>query len=168
MVEKLSFHIAHTENQAELSPFTRLEVRGYIDEDAVFPELDAFPHRAVCIDFQGLRGINSCGIREWVQFAGLLAQSHDLRVQHCPAILVEQLNAIIDFLPKGTILESVFVPHYCPKCDQEEQILVVLSDYLSAERQIDKRTCQHCPGVELLPDCSLESYFYFLKSMKSA
>src|SRR5207248_5486228 len=70
----------------------RVQLRGEINENADFTELGRQLHGDVTLLLDGITRINSCGVREWVNFV------RDLHVEslvfaRCSPTVVNQLNA---------------------------------------------------------------------------
>ncbi len=99
-----------------------IDVFGDLDEEAIFKDIELPNATEVFINFEGVKRIQSCGIREWIYFI----QPHSKVVFHylkCPKVIVDQMNLLEGFLPKGTIVESFYVPYYSEEFGTEKLVL---------------------------------------------
>ena len=141
---------------------TVIKISGPIDEDAVFP---AASGAKVTLDLQGVTLINSCGIREWMNWLKHLDKNSKIELRHCPKVIVDQINNVDGFLPKGGAVESFLVPYYCENCG-----ILSSKQYLTADvvkkgaSAIDKTyACDKCKAqVEM--DVIPSKYFLFLSA----
>jgi hypothetical protein len=72
----------------------RVALRGEIDENADFSELRAALRGNVELTLEGITRINSCGVREWVNFVRGLEGIRSLWFTRCSPVVVLQLNTI--------------------------------------------------------------------------
>jgi anti-anti-sigma regulatory factor len=103
--------------------FTTVEFTGEIDENADFSELRRQLRGAVVFRLSDIRRINSCGVREWVNFVRDLPNVNELVFSHCSPAIVTQLNMIYNFLGPASV-RSFYAPYVCEKCNREEQKLL--------------------------------------------
>ena len=96
---------------------------GKIDENMQFSTVKVPPAQIMIFDFADVLMINSIGIREWVRWIRQLPGNVIMKFRRCPRAVVEQINILEGFLPKGARVESFFVPYYCEKCDQTHNVL---------------------------------------------
>ena len=82
--------------------FTTVEFTGEIDENADFSELRRQLRGAVVFRLSDIHRINSCGVREWVNFVRDLPNVSELTFSHCSPAIVTQLNMIYNFLGPAT------------------------------------------------------------------
>lgn len=144
------------DTQQELS---RLTLAGEITEDCDFkPVLGQLSNR-VAIDLKDVSRINSCGVREWINFVGALAGAGKrVTLERCSVPIVQQLNMISNFRGNGQVL-SVYAPYYCQKCDAAHAKLVDLGTLGSrpVEEQSPCPTCGQAMDFDDIP----ESYLSF-------
>lgn len=95
---------------------------GSIDEDADFAPLNLSGAAQIEIDLSGLKSINSCGIREWIKWMGT-APSAAIVFNHCPKVIVDQINMVDGFLPSNAKVQSFFVPYYNDESGSEKNVL---------------------------------------------
>jgi anti-anti-sigma regulatory factor/DNA-directed RNA polymerase subunit RPC12/RpoP len=106
---------------------TRVTVSGEITEESDFGPIIDEIEGAVVVDLGGVTRINSCGVREWLNFVtALKGASRSLTLDRCPPVIVTHLNTIYNFTGGGTV-RSVFGPYYCADCDKEERHLIDLT-----------------------------------------
>jgi anti-anti-sigma regulatory factor len=124
---------------------TRVMISGEICEETDFQPILEIPGPLV-LDLAGVSRINSCGVREWLNFVVHLRQGgRELILERCAPVIVTQLNTIYNFTGGGQV-RSVFGPYYCPACDREENHLI---DLTASETVPDHIPCPGChAGME--------------------
>jgi anti-anti-sigma regulatory factor len=114
---------------------------------------------AVVLDLSGISRINSCGVREWVNFMQALTSSgSQVVLERCSVPVVAQLNMIANFRGNADV-RSVFAPYFCGGCNGRHEQLVELGP-----EALDRLTApQECPscGGELEFDDLPESFLEF-------
>ncbi len=145
---------------------TFLKVSGVIDEDnRLESSLKKIEGRTVVIDLADVDRINSCGVRDWVNWlADLTDRDRHVILVRCSPSIVTQLNLVHNFVGKGMV-KSFFTPHFCPPCDLEQLELVQVEDFAGDGGPkapiVRGRKCQE-------PQCAMEfddlesAYFAFL------
>src|SRR5438045_5300629 len=103
--------------------FTSVEFFGEIDENADFAELKRRLRGNVVFHLADVRRINSCGVREWVNFVRDLPNVTELVFSHCSPAIVTQLNMIYNFRGAATV-RSFYAPYVCEECNNEEEKLL--------------------------------------------
>ncbi len=139
---------------------TRVELTGSIDEDSGFAALAKELSAATTIrfDLAGIRRINSCGVREWVNFVRSLTAPHRIEIERCSPVVVSQMNMISNFVGTARVL-SVQASFVCEKCDHEESVLLNVEK--GQRPALGVVVCPRC-GVAMEFDDVEESYFSFL------
>ena len=102
---------------------TTVEFVGEIDENADFADLRRRLRGPVAFQLGEVRRINSCGVREWVNFVRDLPHVTDLSFSHCSPAIVTQLNMIYNFRGRAKI-RSFYAPYVCDACGREEEQLI--------------------------------------------
>jgi hypothetical protein len=138
---------------------TTVEFVGEIDENADFIELRRRLRGAVAFQLAEVRRINSCGVREWVNFVRDLPHVTDLSFSHCSPAIVTQLNMIYNFRGAARI-RSFYAPYVCDRCGQEEEKLVDVSSQATSGHELPSFTCT-CGAVMEFDDLP-ERYLSFL------
>lgn len=154
---------------------TFVKLSGVIDEDN---ELDRSTRKltgqTVVLDLAEVQRINSCGVRDWVNWLSELdAAGKRVVLARLSPCIVTQLNLVNNFVGRAYV-RSFFAPYYCARCDIESLCLLQVSDFAGqssprAPRVDDPRApsvrCQKNPAEKV---CGLEfddieaSYFAFL------
>ena len=136
-----------------------LTVEGDLDERTDFGKAPiARAATPLAIDLGGVRRINSCGVREWVNFIRQLSQSRPVRLLRCSMPIVEQLNMVFNF--RGTAsVDSFFAPYCCGECGTSKTVLLTPAE-ASAAPQLSL-ACEQCGGTCVFDELP-ERYFAFL------
>ncbi len=147
---------------------------GAIDEDAKLPPHSDKKLKKITINLRKVSGINSIGIREWVQWVESLSAIPLIVLYECPKAIVFQMNMISGFVPGNCVVESIFVPHFCEKCEKEAEILVRVGQDIEMDasgvvaydfKPAEVAKCSENP-CEMEMDYNPESYMVFLKRIK--
>lgn len=142
-------------------------VMGMIDE--LFPGFGELADaRVVVIDLAGVTFMTSFGVRQWLRsMAAIPATVEHLYLLHCPTIIVDQLNMILNFGGRATIV-SLDAPFICSKCSAtSKEVVDVLAEGDAIQRgELAPRSCKRCNGA-LLFDDYVESYFACLKKYRA-
>jgi anti-anti-sigma regulatory factor len=146
----------------ERAGFTTVEFFGEIDENSDFAELRRRLKGAVVFHLADVRRINSCGVREWVNFVRDLPSVTDLTFTHCSPAIVTQLNMIYNFRGQAGV-RSFFAPYICESCNEEEEkLLDVQSQFPNgAVGTVPDFECEQC-GESMEFDDLPERYLSFL------
>ncbi|GAB4557602.1 MAG: hypothetical protein Tsb0020_01880 [Haliangiales bacterium] len=152
----LSWHI---ENRPE---GTVVEFFGEIDENADFADLRRQLRGAVIFHLEGIRRINSCGVREWVNFVRDLPDVTELTFTRCSPAIVTQLNMIYNFRGAAQI-RSFYAPYVCDHCTAEEdKLLDVKTQFPGGSiSDVPSFTCSRCQHPMEFDDLP-ERYLAFL------
>jgi hypothetical protein len=145
-----------------------VEFAGEIDENADFGELRRRLRGAVTFDLAEVRRINSCGVREWVNFVRELgapgpAQVDELTFVSCSPAIVTQLNMIYNFRGHAHV-RSFLAPYVCQECDHEESKLLEVAEHFPGPGKLRRPpdfTCPRCAGNMEFDDLP-ERYLSFL------
>jgi len=145
--------------------FTTVEFSGEIDENADFAELRRRLNGSVVFHLADVRRINSCGVREWVNFVRDLPNVADLTFTHCSPAIVTQLNMIYNFRGRARV-RSFYAPYLCENCHlEEEKLLDVQSQFpegnLDALPEFSCSSCSNAMEFDDLP----ERYLSFLTEL---
>jgi len=142
--------------------FTSVEFFGEIDENADFAELRRRLRGTVVFHLAEVRRINSCGVREWVNFVRDLPGVSNLTFTHCSPAIVTQLNMIYNFRGSATV-RSFYAPYVCESCGAEdEKLLDVQSQFPGGNlSNVPEFQCEKC-GMSMEFDDLPERYLSFL------
>jgi hypothetical protein len=138
------------------------EFTGSIDEDANFGEIEKVQEKEYNFDFDKVTMINSCGIREWINFIEKLPGDSKIVYKNCPQIIIEQMNMVHGFIREGAVIESFYAPYYDEETDNEHKILLKASQVVDGKAPAIKSP----EGNDMEFDAIEEQYFSFLKSQK--
>ncbi len=95
----------------------------------------------VVIDLGGIEHINSCGVREWINFLKTLEKMQvPVELWRCSVPMVRQMT-MIPSMRGAAHLGSVLLPYYCSACDDDRVLLI---DIPSAEGIHDEAPCPVC------------------------
>ncbi len=151
--------------RAEPQPDGRLvvQLKGEINENADFSELRKLMQGDVDLELEGVTRINSCGVREWVNFVRTLDTVKSLRFSRCSPTVVLQLNTIYNFRGRAKVA-SFLAPYVCEVCHVDEYKLLDVLDHF-AERgpraAVPSFRCPRCGGVMMFDELP-ERYLSFL------
>ena len=151
-----SLEIQITENGSEVEAV----FVGQIDEDADFSPLLGVSASTMVFDLGKVSLINSCGIREWIEFQKSLPQETKITYRKCPQVIVEQLNIVKGFIRENSLIESFFAPYYNEAKDEEVKILLTPAQVVEGKAP----AMNSSEGEELEFDEVEMQYFNFLKN----
>lgn len=141
---------------------THLTLDGDLTEDfqilTVAEALDG-PLTPLTIDLAGVRRINSAGVREWIRFVGALGPGRPITLARCPAAFIRQAGMIKNFLG-GAVVESLYVPYLCPRCEASRTELVEAAAL--AGHSFPEARCEAC-AVAMEADVVPEAFLAFLE-----
>ncbi len=143
-----------------------VKLGGVIDEDNELGELvDRISAGTAVIDLGDIERINSCGVRDWVNWLGKLEGkgTRSVLVECSPAI-VAQINLVNNFTGSG-VVKSFYVPYFCPECDEEKVLLVEAGDMGPPPHEPPTCRCDECDLVMDFDDMP-DSYFAFLSNRR--
>ena len=149
--------------EIEISPCdggNELKLSGEINEDLIVDELVGYKAGVVKVDFENVKMINSCGVREWIKLMEALAnQGSKVEYYNCPQIIVQQVNMVTGFVPEGGSVVTFYAPYFCDECENEEKVLLVTSELDG--REAPERKCGEC-GAESEIDAMEDVYLNFI------
>jgi anti-anti-sigma regulatory factor len=143
-----------------------VKLGGVIDEDNELGELvDKIPTGTAVIDLGEIERINSCGVRDWVNWLSKLEGNGTRSVLvECSPAIVAQINLVNNFTGSG-VVKSFYVPYFCPECDEEKVLLVETSDMGPPPHEPPTCRCDECDLVMDFDDMP-DSYFAFLSNQR--
>lgn len=142
--------------------FTSVEFFGEIDENADFTELRRRLKGNAVFHLAEVRRINSCGVREWVNFVRDLPGVTELTFTHCSPAIVTQLNMIYNFRGMAKV-RSFLAPYVCESCNHEEEKLLDVQTHFPNRdfRRVPDFKCDRCSATMEFDDLP-ERYLSFL------
>ena len=156
LTEVLSWHVEAVGDER-----FHVELRGEINENADFMELGRQLHGDVTLYLEGITRINSCGVREWVNFLREL-ELPSLVFARCSPPVVTQLNAIYNFRGPAQV-QSFLAPYVCETCHVDEYKLLDVSEHFPERSplHVPAFRCERCRGVMTFDELP-ERYLAFL------
>ena len=120
---------------------------------------------SVEIDLIDLTLINSIGIRIFRDFARSI-RTPELLFSYCPRIFIDQVNMVLDFIPRHSRIMSFYVP-YCNEVSGEEKaVLFNRGEHFhvrEGEPVLHPPLVLDSSGSEMEMDIISDRYFSFLK-----
>jgi anti-anti-sigma regulatory factor len=143
-----------------------VKLGGVIDEDNELGDLiDKIPSGTAVIDLGEIERINSCGVRDWVNWLSKLETNGTRSVLvECSPAIVAQINLVNNFTGNG-VVKSFYVPYFCPECDEEKVLLVEAGDMGPPPHEPPTCRCDECDLVMDFDDMP-DSYFAFLSNQR--
>jgi len=143
-----------------------VKLGGVIDEDNELGDLvDKIPDGTAVIDLGEIERINSCGVRDWVNWLSKLETNGTRSVLvECSPAIVAQINLVNNFTGSG-VVKSFYVPYFCPECDEEKVLLVEATDMGPPPHEPPTCRCDECDLVMDFDDMP-DSYFAFLSNQR--
>ena len=140
-------------------------LEGAITEETDFSQFLELPQAEIEIDLSLVSRINSCGVREWLNFVRELeARGGRVVLTRCSSAIVGQLNLIYNFLGKSGEVRSVMAPYVCDECGHEEDRLIALEDSPDIEVLTAEAECPKC--AELMEFADLPDYYLQFHTMR--
>ena len=146
---------------------TYVKLSGVIDEDNELASLsDKIGSGTAVIDVSEIERINSCGVRDWVNWLGKVEKNGaKVILVECSPAIVAQINLVNNFTGQG-VVKSFYAPYFCPNCDLEKVLLVETRDLAQTQPfKAPSCRCDECDGPMDFDDME-ESYFAFLSNAK--
>jgi len=102
-----------------------VKLSGVIDEDNSLGTLvEQIPAGTAIINVGEVERINSCGVRDWVNWLGKVEKNNgSVILVECSPAIVAQINLVHNFTGGGAV-KSFFAPYFCPACDLEKVLLI--------------------------------------------
>ena len=134
-------------------------LKGSIDEDADFKELNDLDAKIYEFDFENVDTLNSCGIRGWISFVEKIPDTKKVVYKNCPQIVIEQISMVFGFIKEGALIESFYAPYFCPNCDEEKKDRLLTKNIQN--QKAPKMLCEKCNNEMEFDDIETQ-YFSFL------
>lgn len=138
-----------------------IDLKGMMDEDMDLSKASQVNEKTLIFNFSGVEGINSCGIRDWIEFLGKINGVEKIIYEQCPQVIIEQMNMVKGFVPDKAEINSFYAPFFCESCDNEEKVLLKASD-IKANGVPEDLPCSKCKNP-LEFDAIPNQYFHFIK-----
>lgn len=141
----------------------KFTISGVIDEDVNFNPYSLAGYEMIELHLQGIKSINSCGIREWILWIGTAAGAASIQYIECPKIIVDQINMVQGFLPAQGQVNSFYVPFYCDDSGSEKSVLLTRGKEFSDKGVLQIPEVKDESGALMEMDVVEAKYFKFLK-----
>ena len=140
----------------------KVSLLGAIDE--TFSQSSAQIPKAENVEFNlnGLKSINSTGIREWIKYSQSLTGS-TITFVHCPKVFIDQVNMVQGFIPSGSKINSFYVPYYNEDSDTEKNVLFTYGKEFSDANIKLPVDVKDDAGAPMEIDIIESKYFKFIK-----
>ena len=119
-----------------------VKLKGVIDEEAALARIQHSGRPEIQFDFDGVKGINSMGVREWVCFLDSLPKGTRQIYVNCHAQIAEQIALVGGFVRAGTEVRSCYLPYYCEGSDVEKEIPFLLKESVNGMPVVKCDKCQ--------------------------
>lgn len=139
-----------------------VQMNGTIDEDVDFSQFNLGGSPQVEMELEGVKSINSCGIREWIKWMGT-ASGAQIVFKNCPKVIVDQINMVDGFLPANGHVSSFFVPYYNDDSGSEKNVLFTFGKEFTESSVTPPEGIKDEDGNEMEMDVIESKYFKFLK-----
>lgn len=136
-----------------------VELSGQINEDSEMQSLENLKAKKLVLNLKNVNHINSCGIREWIEFQKKHFSFEEIEYEECPQVIIEQMNIVAGFIHPNGKITSFFAPYYSEQEDKEYKILLKPNEVLDGKAP-DKKDST---GNSLEFDEIEAQYFNFLK-----
>jgi hypothetical protein len=136
---------------------------GPVDESATntLISLKNLPNGPYIFNLIGLSGINSIGVRNWLNFMKEFQIQHEVRFSNCTVEFIRQVNMIPPFIGKGKI-ESFFAQFYCETCEDSFDVLFYSTTPLDdLNSSLSSQRCKTCSSISECVE-SPDEYLRFL------
>jgi hypothetical protein len=111
--------------------------------------------------FERVSGINSLGVRAWVNFLrAIRGNGREVVFSKCIPDIISQINMIPSFAD-GAKIDSFFVNYVCPTCEGGFSQLVQRNS-LAPGMLPDEVKCPHCDAATMETEELEDEYFAFL------
>ncbi|MEO1273416.1 MAG: STAS domain-containing protein, partial [Myxococcota bacterium] len=156
------------------SEYTFVQIQGVIDEDNQLGSLTKSVttqdnhNKVLIIDLGDVSRINSCGVRDWVNWlTDVQHDGRDVVLIRCSPAIVGQANMVTNFCGDA-IIHSFFAPYFIPSTEMSVDKLLYVSQFpeqgpIRAPNFVSEET-----GEPMEFDDFEESYFAFLSSIDRA
>ncbi len=156
---------ASVQHRGEVS-FVKLG--GVIDEDNELADLvEKIPTSTAVIDLGEIERINSCGVRDWVNWLSKPRTTARGRCSSSAPRRSSPRSTWSTTSPAAASSSRSTVPYFCPECDEEKVLLVEASDTGPPPREPPTCRCDECDLVMDFDDMP-DSYFAFLSNQRSS
>ena len=141
-----------------------VRLSGKLNEGAELSMVSVPQAKSIEIDLSELTLINSMGIRDFRIWAQGL-QAEIMTLSFCPRFFIDQVNMVVDFLPKHAKIASFYVPYYSEETAEEKSVLFSRGQQFKSEGgqvKLDLPAVTDAAGNAMEIDTITDRYFAFL------
>lgn len=144
--------------------FVAVKLTGDINKDNELADhLEQMVGGTIVIDLSEVERINSCGVRDWVNWIHALeARGSELFLVDCSPSIVAQVNLVTNFTGHGRI-KSIYLPYYCESCNREDNVLYQAEELAMPQSLPPASRCSGCEKFMDFDDMP-DAYFAFLSN----
>jgi len=128
---------------------------GVIDEDAKFEGFDKTTS-SLTLDLESVEYINSCGIREWINWVEKHVVLYDeVKILNCPYNIIEVANVVASFFKPNFKVNSFYVPYYVADTDEAfYKLFIKEADYSGGKLELPEMidTLQGKAELDVIPE----------------
>ncbi|CAE80487.1 hypothetical protein AB1A81_12370 [Bdellovibrio bacteriovorus] len=147
----------------------RVSLGGVLENDEkALAELSIPATLDLHLHLEQLRGINSLGVRAFVNWSSKL-KNPKIMIHDAPKAFVDQINMVDGFLPAQARMRSFYVPYYSEATGEETQVqfTIGINFYLyEGQWKFFFPEVHDSRGNLMSVDVQPERYFRFLNKMK--
>lgn len=146
-------------------------LEGPINENCDLYDYDIRLAKELILDLEKVTFINSIGVKKWILWTVRIPPNCSVAILKSPFMIVSQINTVLGFIPKNTILESFNAPFICSDCTSDQYFLLKRGDHFNYQSSTSEPlfklpenfTCKKCNSL-MEPDFVPEKAFAFLKT----
>ncbi|GEM_PF-483487 len=146
--------------------YTYLKLKGILDEDNLLNNLlSQIQGRLLLIDMAEMERINSCGVRDWVNWLNQIqALGIAVILLKCSPVIVSQANMVANFA-SDAFIHSFYAPYIHPDTGEEQNVLL-FTEEIRQNQPIKAPKIFNENGDELEFDEFEESFFAFINDKR--
>lgn len=142
----------------QISGVVEIKVSGHLDENFIQSDQVIPAGPLVKFNLDKLEGINSCGIREFINLLKRIPPETQIEYTHCPPFFIQQVNIVNGFLASHRKISSLYVPYVGTESEKE---MIQFIDAKSLKIS-DVQKVINIDGEDYEFDGFIEKYFRFL------
>lgn len=144
-----------------------VKIHGVIDEEIKLANESLATAKSIDFDFSEVKGINSCGIREWIRWISPFPNTK-MVYKNCPKVIVDQINMVDGFLPSNALVESFYVPYYSDELEEEKHVLFTYGKEFSEQGMNYPAEVLDSKNNPMELDVIENKYFRFLQKISKS
>ncbi len=134
---------------------------GYLDENARIPSPPTASRR-IEVDVGKIRGLNSYGVRTWLQWVKKIDPQTAIVLSNCPTYFVRNFNSVEGFFTTNMSVKSFCVPYVSSNDESRQDVLYVEGRDFTTDGKLSHPVVVDSVGQALEID-ALSNYFRFLE-----